>query len=253
MKEKITSLRKTARRAGWLYLLIVLTTVYGHMYVPLQIFVEGDAAATAANMLQNELLFRSCIAAGLIETAAFLLLALTLHQLMKEVDVARARLMFVLVAVQLPVALVFAVLKFMAISIVTNNDSGVAADTSSTAMLLLNTIRYGSAVTGVFASLWLFPLGVLVYRSHFLPERLGMLLLFAASGSLLTGLMAVLFPNYLDTAWPAFFFFILSVIPMMLWLLLRGVRDHISVAVVSERKLAPALKSRVSVTHGVRQ
>jgi hypothetical protein len=40
-------------------------------------------------------------------------------------------------------------------------------------MLFLNLRGYGFDVAGIFWGLWLFPLGLLVYRSGFLPRILG--------------------------------------------------------------------------------
>ena len=136
----MASLKKTARLAGVLYLIIVVASVYGHMYVPLQIFVRGDAAGTINNILANEFLFRSCIVAGLIEATAFLMLALTLHRLFKGVNDQQARLMVALISVQIPVALVLAVVKFMALTIAMNEVSVTITpgETPAVAMMLLN-------------------------------------------------------------------------------------------------------------------
>lgn len=233
----MTFLKRTARLAGLLYLVIVLASVYGHMYVPLQIFVMGDAAATAHNILANEFLFRSCIVAGLIETTAFLLLALTLYRLLKDVSDQQARLMVALIVVQVPLALVFSVVKFMALmSLKADAPGTIPADgLPGIAMIFLNIIRNGSAVLGIFAGLWLFPLGMLLFKARFFPQAFGLLVIIAGAGNLIHSLISVLFPNYNQTPLPAFIFFVLGEIPLMLWLLIKGVKDHISIAVISER------------------
>lgn len=237
MENKMESLKKTARLAGILYLVIILASVYGHIFVPLKIFVRGDAVGTANNILANEFLFRSCIVAGLIEATAFLLLAFTLHRLLKSVNNQQAKLMFAFISVQVPVALVLAVIKFMALTIV-RNETGVTispAETPATAMMLLNTVRYGSTVLGIFGGLWLFPLGTLVFRSRFIPQSIGIILMVAAVGNLIYGLMGVLFSAYSQSPIPAFILFFISEIPIMLWLLITGVKDHISIAVIAEK------------------
>lgn len=61
MEIDSSSLKKTARLAGLLYLLLVITGVYGIMYIPSQIIVAGDSVATAKNMISNEVLFRTGI------------------------------------------------------------------------------------------------------------------------------------------------------------------------------------------------
>ncbi len=86
MEEKMTSLKKTARVAGLLYLLMVLTSLYAHVYVPLQIFVKGDTVATTNNILANEFLFRTCIVVSLAGATIFLFLALSLYRLFREVS-----------------------------------------------------------------------------------------------------------------------------------------------------------------------
>ena len=216
MEDKMASLKKTARLAGLLYLVIVLASVYGHMYVPSRIFVMGDAAATANNILTNEFLFRSCIVVGLIETTAFLLLALTLHRLLREINDRHAKLMVAFISVQIPVGFVFAVLKFMAITVLKNDAPGLipTGEPVGAAMMFLNIIRYGSTVLGIFSGLWLVPLGMLIFKARFIPQVLGVSLIVAGAGSVVYGLIAVLFPAYGQTPIPAFIFFGLGEIPI---------------------------------------
>ena len=223
MTDKMTFLKKTARLAGWLYLVIVLASVYGHMYVPSQIFVMGDAAATANNILSNQFLFTSCIVAGLIETTAFLLLALTLYRLLKEINGHQAKLMAALMGVQVPLAVVFAVVKFMALMVLKNDAWGTMTrgEVPGVVMMFLNTVRYGSTVLGILGGLWLLPLGMLIWRARFIPQILGILVMIAGVGSVVYGLIGVLLPDYNQTPIPAFAFFVLGEIPVMLWLLIR--------------------------------
>jgi Domain of unknown function (DUF4386) len=44
-------------------------------------------------------------------------------------------------------------------------------------MLFLNLHGHGFDIAGIFWGLWLFPLGLLVYRSSFLPRILGVVLM----------------------------------------------------------------------------
>jgi hypothetical protein len=242
MEDKMNSLKKISRLAGLLYLIIILAAVYGHMYVPSQIFIEGDAAASANNILTQEILFRSCIVAGLIETTGFLLLGLTLYRLLKDVNKYQARLMISLMAIQIPVALVFAIIKFVALMILKNEAAASGpGEPYSVSIMFLNIIRYGSTVMTIFSGLWLIPLGMLLFRSRFIPQTFGILLVVAGTGNVLHGLITVLFPFYGQTPVPAFIFFVLGEIPIMLWLLIKGIKDYVLIEVISERK-APSEK-----------
>ena len=91
-------------------------------------------------------------------------------------------------------------------------------------MLALNLHFYGFVVAGIFSGLWLFPLGLLVYRSRFLPRFLGVWLIIGGLGWVILSLTGVLLPSYYDKVFtycqPAFF----GEVAFMLWLLIKGGR-----------------------------
>ena len=49
--SKVNSIQKTARFAGVLYLIITVSAIVAHIYMPSKIIVAGDAAATAQNLV----------------------------------------------------------------------------------------------------------------------------------------------------------------------------------------------------------
>ncbi len=238
MEEKMTSLKKTARVAGLLYLLIILTSLYAHVYVPLQIFVKGDAVATTNNILANEFLFRTCIVVSLVGATIFLFLALSLYRLLKEVSTPLAKVMVALVGVQIPVAFVLGTLKLTALMILKNEVSITVSpgQLPDLAMLFLQITRYGYVTLALFGGLWLFPLGLLVYKSRFIPRIFGVLLIVAGTGYTLGSLISMLFPGYSQPPVLPFIFFGLGEITMMLWLLIKGVKDYVSIEIISEIK-----------------
>ncbi len=79
MEEKVNSNTMTARFAGLLYLILVITSGYGMMYVPSKLIVPGDGVATANNILTHEFLFRSAIASHIFSQVIFMMLALVLY------------------------------------------------------------------------------------------------------------------------------------------------------------------------------
>src|SRR6185503_18686548 len=101
MEEKTASLKKTARLAGLMYLLMGIPAPYALIYVPSKIIVHGDAAATANNILANEFLFRTGIVSQLISQTLFIFLVLVLYGLLKQVNEHQAKLMVALVIVSI--------------------------------------------------------------------------------------------------------------------------------------------------------
>lgn len=62
----MTGKNKTARIAGLLYLVVVVTGMFSLAYIPKQLFVWNDPGKTFDNMLHNEALFRLSIASSVI-------------------------------------------------------------------------------------------------------------------------------------------------------------------------------------------
>ena len=92
----MNSKKKNARTAGLLYLLMAITGGFGIMYVPVNITVAGDIAATAKNMIDSELLVRLSVFSGLVSQTIFVFLVLSLNRLLKEVHPMHAKLMVTL-------------------------------------------------------------------------------------------------------------------------------------------------------------
>jgi hypothetical protein len=107
MEINPSSLKNTARLAGLLYLILIITGVYGIRYIPSQIIVPSDSVSTAENIISNELLFRSGALNDIISNTIFLFLVLVLYRLFKQVNENQAKLMFTLVIVQIPLLLLF--------------------------------------------------------------------------------------------------------------------------------------------------
>src|SRR5258708_5066509 len=84
------ALDRQARIAGWLYLLLVIPGPFVLIYLPNKLIVRGDAAATAANLLAHERLFRFGMVADVAGSVFFLVLAFALYRLLSSVDPARA-------------------------------------------------------------------------------------------------------------------------------------------------------------------
>ena len=77
--------RPMARITGVVYLLYFLTAVFGEFLLR-GLVVDGDAAATATNILAHESLFRLGLATGLIATACYIAVTALFYDLFKSVN-----------------------------------------------------------------------------------------------------------------------------------------------------------------------
>ena len=86
-ESKKNSIQRMARFAGLLYLIITVAATIAHFYVPSNIIVPGDAAATANNIMNNETLFRvGGIGAELIVLLSEIILSVVLYVILKPVN-----------------------------------------------------------------------------------------------------------------------------------------------------------------------
>jgi hypothetical protein len=219
--------KKTARIAGVLYLLLVITGMFNLMYTPGKLIVRGNAAETANKILAHQTLFRIDLVVGLCSTVIFIFLVLVLYRLFKEVNQQQAALLVILVLVQIPQAFVSQLLQIGAFELVRGADFLSVIDKPQRDVLAMLCIHLNDLATHIaeaFWGLWLFPLGLLVYRSGFLPRTLGVWLLingFAYVGMSLTGL---LFPEHAGAAYKIAFPALLGEMAFMLWLLILGAK-----------------------------
>jgi hypothetical protein len=187
------------RFAGLLYVLVSIAGVFALMYVPSKLIVYGNATATANNIAASETLFRLGIAAQLISQILFMWVALALYDLLKGVNQRHAALMLTLIVIPVPIALLNELNAIAALILVRGADFLAIFEKpqrDALAMLFLNVHGYGFDVAAIFWGLWLFPLGLLVYRSGFLPRILGVLLIASGIYFLATSFTSLVLPQY---------------------------------------------------------
>ncbi len=232
MENKVTSLKKTARLAGLLYLILVITGVYSIIYVSSKIIVLEDAITTSKNILNNEFLFRTGIISDLISNIIFVFLVLTLYRLFKQVNEYQAKLMVVLVVVQIPAVFIMEALNITSLMIFKGEilQTFELNQRQDLAMLFLKINNYGTLILEMFWGLWLLPFGLLVYRSGFIPRIFGILLIIAGIAYMNDSLVSLLFPNYSAFVnQPTLLLVAIGEISITLWLLIKGVKNNISI------------------------
>ncbi len=220
-------IQKTARLAGVLYLLTVLTGLFNLTYTPGKLIVRGNAAETANKILAHETLFRVDLIVGLISTLIFMFLVLVLYRLLKDVNRPQAALMVILVLVQIPQSYVSQLLQIGAFELFRGEGFLSALDQSqrfALGMMCFHLSDLGTHISEMFWGLWLFPLGWLVFRSGFLPRTLGVWLLLNGVAYVVISLIGLMLPELSDTIYKFAFPALLGEVALMLWLLILGIK-----------------------------
>jgi uncharacterized protein DUF4386 len=227
-ESPMTSSKRLARIAGFLYLLVGVFGGFAEGYVEPKVYVAGSAAASAGNVIANAGLLRLGIFADLMDATFFVFVALALYILLKHVHKSMARAMLVTVILAAGITCVSALFEFEALRVATGavNLSTFGTDGfNAVVLLLLDAQHYGLLIGQIFFGLWLAPLGYLAYRSGWFPKALGVVLVAACASYLVDVLAAFLAPD-LGKAVHGYLIILPAVAEpsMVLWLLIVGVK-----------------------------
>jgi hypothetical protein len=218
---------KAARIAGAVYLSMVLTAPFSLIYVPSKLIVHGNATATADNILAHETMFRLSTLAELVGQVIFICLGFALCRLLRDVNKAWAWLMVGFVLVSAAVGFLNALNNIAALILFRGGEFLTVFDKpqrDALAMLFLRLHSNGHFINEIFWGLWLFPFGLLVFRSGFLPRILGIWLMINCFGYLALSVIALFFPDYYGTAFNLAQPVLFGELAIMLWLLIKGAK-----------------------------
>jgi hypothetical protein len=204
---------------------MVITAPFSLIYVPSKLIVRGNATATADNILAHETMFRLSILGDLVGQVIFICLVIALYRLLREVNKTWAWLMVSVVLVSASVGFLNALNNIAALLLFRGGEFLTVFDQAqreALGMLFLRLHSHGQFIDEIFWGLWLFPFGLLVFRSGFLPRFIGVWLIIACFAWIALSITAQFFSPYYGTAFawlqPAFF----AEMAIMLYLLIRG-------------------------------
>ena len=226
----MSSTHNPGRVAGLWYLPLCVIGPLRLIYIPNKLFVHGNATATADNIAAHEWLFRFGIAGDLFCAVILIFLVLAFYRLFKGVDQYLAVLVVIFGGV-MPALIYFVnvVSDAGALMVARGTDFLSVFDKpqrDALVMLLLELHDHQVTAAEILWGLWLLPLGMLVYRSGFLPRFLGVWLVINGLAYVILSFTGVLLPRYQDKVFlfgqPAFF----GELVFMLWLVIKGSRPR---------------------------
>jgi len=221
--------KKTARMAGLLYFIYIITTIFADVFGRSKLIIFGDAATTAQNIRASAWLFGLSFVGDLLSALFFLLAAWALYALLKSVNQDLALLFLVLNLGGVAVYSINLLNQFAALLLLSGADYlkvFQADQRQALAMFFLYLYHNGYWIAQLFFGAWLLPLGYLVFKSGFLPRILGIVMMIHCVGWLLTFLQWFLFPSFGDLIYLTGTLGFISEFGLALWLLVRGVKDQ---------------------------
>jgi hypothetical protein len=203
---------------------------FGYGYVRSNV-VTGDAAATAANILASETLFRVAVVSNLFSQVFLLFFGLTMYRFFREVDRTLSRVFMASVMLTVAVAVVNALNSFGALLVLSRADylnAFTPEQLNAFAMIFLRLGNSGQGLLEIFWTPYYFSFGLLVIRSGFLPKVLGALLMLMGVGYAVNILDKFLTPEFYPLAFTrlAMALGALGGIPLLFGLLIKSLKPQ---------------------------
>jgi hypothetical protein len=218
--------QKAARVAGFLYLIIIITSILSMILVESKLVVPGDAAATVNNIMANELLFRIGAAYDLIMFASVVILSVALYVILKTVN---KNLALLALSWRLAEAILgcVAALSSLIVLLLLNGEIYSAAFATQQLQalvgLFLDVRSAALTLVFVFLSLGTIVFCYLFFKSKYIPRILAAFGIFSFLLMLIGSFVSILLPDYAAILQFAFAPAALFEIVIGLWLLIKGV------------------------------
>jgi uncharacterized protein DUF4386 len=224
-----TEIKRTARRAGLLYLVAAILAMIGYLYLRPRFVISGDAAATARNILANEQLYRAGILIDMVGQLLFIVVVLMLYRLFEDVGRNQARLMLALIGTSIAAQFAGFALNVAPLILLGGEEYLSAFTRPQLEALAYTSLSLSGKLVELLTSmwgLWLFPFAVLTIKSDFLPKFLGVLLILSGVAYVVSCVVAVVFPARLETLNKFAFPFYFGELIVILWLAFIGARPR---------------------------
>jgi hypothetical protein len=194
----MNEVKKQSRVAALLYFLGCLPAPFALLYVPNVLIVRGDSAATANNVRDSETLLRLGMAVELLSATIAVFAVLAFYRLFKAVSHKHAMAMMILFLISIPISYLNLLNDLAAVTFARGPAflSAVFNKGQLDAFVLFffRLHNQGIILAQIFWGLWLFPFGLAVIRSGFIPRLVGIAAIMAGSGYVINSCVALFLP-----------------------------------------------------------
>ncbi|SEA47526.1 DUF4386 domain-containing protein [Alkalimonas amylolytica] len=229
MRSFIDSPNVYARMAGLSYLLIIFLGLVGYLFIREPLFVSGDAAATASNILQAETVWRLSITGDVLMHALDIPVMVILYFLLKQVNKPLAVASVAFNLVQTSVLVANKLVLLVPLLLMKRADYVAAFEPEqihAQVMLLANLHDYGFGLGLIFFGCACIGYGVLIFKSNYFPRFVGVLMMMAGTSYLINSLTLLIAPSFSGVVFPILVLSFLGELTFALWLIFKGVHKE---------------------------
>jgi len=216
-----------ARIGGALYLIIILAGIYGELVARGHIIVAGDSAATARNMVDAPLLYRSSIAVDLLMHICDIPLIVIFYRLLRPVSKSLSLLAAFFNLTQTAILGMNKISLLAALAFLGNASylkSFSPQQLQAFSYFSLGLHDYGFSIGLIFFGFRCLVVGYLIFKSEYFPKSLGVLQIIAGLCYLINSFSVILSPVLAHFLFPSILLpSFVGELSMCLWLLFKGV------------------------------
>lgn len=216
-----------ARIAGFAYVLIIIIGVLYGIFIESRLIVPGNDAATASNIIEHDMLFRTGIAGILVLYGSVVVLSWALYVILKTVNKNLALLAMLLRSAEAILGASTALISFIVLGLLNGTGSSAVLGKEQLQAwvgVFLNASAAGLDIVLIFVGLGGSVFCYLFIVSKYVPIILAGWGIFTYVSMLVLALVSILFPNH-----PAMLEYVLYALGALFelvfgfWLLFKGV------------------------------
>ena len=188
-----------ARVAGFAYLLIIVIALLNEGFIDSKLIVSENDAATASNIMANDVLFRIGIAGVLIMYASVVVLSWALYVLLKTVNKNLALLAMLFRSGEAIVGVATVLMSFVVLLLLNGKGYSTVFEPEQLQALVglfLNVRTAGLDIVLIFVGLGGTAFCYLFFKSKYVPRILAAWGMFTYLSMLILSFVSILFPNH---------------------------------------------------------
>jgi len=188
-----------ARVAGFLYIFIIIIGVLNGIFIDSKLIVTGNDAATATNIIANDLLFRTGIVSILILYAAVVVLSWALYVILKKENKNLALLAMLLRFGEAILGGATVLIGFIVLGLLNGKGYSTVFETEqlqALVRLFLNVRTAGLDIVLIFVGMGGTVFCYLFFKSKYVPRLLAVWGIFTYLSMLILSFISILFPNH---------------------------------------------------------
>lgn len=186
----MSDLNRTARVTGSLYLGLAITGALGFLLVRPAIYVPGNPAATARNLVEHAALARLGVVLELAIVLTQALTAVWFYKLFRSLNPVAAGSLAAFGLVNAVAILGSAAFMATAAAVAADASLAPGGDVAATTQLLYELSHKFWGVGTLFFGLWLIPMGYIAISAGPLPKALGWTLIVGGLGYVVSALLS---------------------------------------------------------------